>query len=349
MYRKLLVFLFSIPIYLTLVIIPAIPAALPTLGVSAFEAPDAARGQQIADVFLTDLARTNKLHLVERAQMDKAIKELALAQTGLVDAGSAARVGKLVGAQKLVVGSMVVQGTQVILTARLVDVATGRVEAGENIQGSADELFLLIHQLANRFHRRLTGEWIPSLMVDTSGPGGMKLEILQQIDPARWAHNPESPLQVVLEVNKGAGSTYKGDETLTMSFHVDIKDAGKWGQARECYVTIYDIDAQGKIYLLFPNHWVQDNKVTIGKVYKIPDDTYELGFVGDPGEERFVGIATRQPLDMVDGQKAKIQQEGVPEVNSSAHDFGTRGVVPKMKKLKPTDWGAGQVQFFREK
>ena len=73
------------------------------------------------------------------------------------------------------------------------------------------------------------------------------------------------------------------------------------------------------------------------------------GFVGDPGEERFLAIVTKQPLELVDGMPAKLKEQTIPTVNTSAKEFGTWGVVPKVKKLKATDWGVGQTFFFREK
>src|SRR5690349_20432680 len=61
------------------------PGGNSRLGVAVFDSVDPVRGRQIADIFLTDLGRTQRLPLVERSQLDKALKEIALTQTGLVD------------------------------------------------------------------------------------------------------------------------------------------------------------------------------------------------------------------------------------------------------------------------
>ena len=60
----------------------------------------------LADLLMTDLARSKELRVVDRLQLDALLRELDLAEAGRVDSLAAPRVGKLVGARHLVLGSL---------------------------------------------------------------------------------------------------------------------------------------------------------------------------------------------------------------------------------------------------
>ena len=68
--------------------------------------------------------------VLEASQMNKIASEHRLSMSGLVDAKKAIKVGKVLGAQYLIVGSVNATGSVFTLTARLVDVETGVVHSG---------------------------------------------------------------------------------------------------------------------------------------------------------------------------------------------------------------------------
>ena len=88
-----------------------------------------------------NLVSTGMFNMVERTRLDALIDEMQLGMTGLVDVGSAAKIGKLLGAQYIVLGSVTGLSTktktnsfsgnsyQVIahVYVRMVEVETGRV------------------------------------------------------------------------------------------------------------------------------------------------------------------------------------------------------------------------------
>lgn len=133
------------------------------LAVSDFSGNNPALCQAVTETVLTDLAKSRKLTLVERAQLRQALSELRLQRTGLSEAGDMARAGKIIGATHVVVGSVSINEQRVILNARVLDVRTGALYAGAavNTEGWSDELFALAHELANCLHHRLTGESLP--------------------------------------------------------------------------------------------------------------------------------------------------------------------------------------------
>jgi TolB-like protein len=144
----------------------------PVLAVSDFRGDHAALCQAVTETVLTDLAKSRKLTLVERAQLRQALNELRLQKTGLTETGDMARAGRIIGATHVVVGSISLNEQRVILNARVLDVRTGALYAGAavNTEGWSDELFALAHELANRLHHQLTGESLPGFVEPPSHP-----------------------------------------------------------------------------------------------------------------------------------------------------------------------------------
>lgn len=86
----------------------------------------------LAELLSTKLARRPELHLVERSQLDKAIKELGFSQSAFVDPSQAAKLGEMAGATVLLAGSIVKAGSQFAINMRLIDVTTGTVMLSES-------------------------------------------------------------------------------------------------------------------------------------------------------------------------------------------------------------------------
>lgn len=89
-------------------------------------------GLVVSDALVTALARDHRLPMVERAALGKILDEQALGQSGALDDGQAAAVGKLAGATALVVGTVAEAGDAFLVTVRALD-----VESAALIDGSA--------------------------------------------------------------------------------------------------------------------------------------------------------------------------------------------------------------------
>ena len=137
----------------------AAPASGISIAVADFSGADKELGRFLADTLLTDLAQSERLRMVERAEIGKALTELKLQSTGLAEPQDIKKVGRLLGADRLIVGSYLVRDGQMLINARLLDVRTGRVTSGgaANVTGNRDNVLPLVHQLAHRFHKRVTG------------------------------------------------------------------------------------------------------------------------------------------------------------------------------------------------
>jgi len=69
-------------------------------------------GTAAADILVTELGKTDRFILIERAKLDKLLNEQKLGQTGVVDPNTAARMGMVLGAAAIVTGAVSEFGTQ---------------------------------------------------------------------------------------------------------------------------------------------------------------------------------------------------------------------------------------------
>jgi TolB-like protein len=135
-------------------------AAPLTIAVADFTGPDPTTGKFIAESLLSDLSQSKLLQFVERSALKQALTELKLQDSGLVDPEKAKELGKLVSADSMIVGSYFIQGGQLIINARLVDLATGRIMigSGANASGNFRNVLPVVHQLAHLLHQNITGK-----------------------------------------------------------------------------------------------------------------------------------------------------------------------------------------------
>ncbi len=69
-------------------------------------------GSGVADVFIAEAYESQQFRITERAQIDKVLYEQDLAQTGRVNPATAAALGRIEGAELLVLGSVTEFGVQ---------------------------------------------------------------------------------------------------------------------------------------------------------------------------------------------------------------------------------------------
>jgi TolB-like protein len=107
-------------------------------------------GKGLQSMLTTDLAQASALTLIERARLQDIESELALGRSGMIDARTAARVGKLAGASHLLGGTFTVHGASMRIDARLFAVETGTVLLAEEITGEKEAFFELEKALVRK-------------------------------------------------------------------------------------------------------------------------------------------------------------------------------------------------------
>jgi len=99
----------------------------------------------ITDRLRTELLQTGKVRVLERAEMDKILKEQAFQRSGACDQSECAvEMGKLLSVDRMMVGSVGRIGTLYTLSARILDVRTGEVlfTATQDNEGRLEDLLV---------------------------------------------------------------------------------------------------------------------------------------------------------------------------------------------------------------
>jgi len=103
----------------------------------------------LAQMLITDLSKARDLQVVERLKLQTLLEELELGTTGVVDASSAPRVGKLIGARKLVKGGFTdLTEDDLRIDASLAETATTEISQVEEVTGKLNAFFQLEKDLA---------------------------------------------------------------------------------------------------------------------------------------------------------------------------------------------------------
>ncbi|MGH7495553.1 MAG: CsgG/HfaB family protein [bacterium] len=110
-------------------------------------------GKGLADILISDLGMLTKLKVVERERIQFILDEIQRSDATvngqrMADPEFAVRVGKLVGAQSMLVGSYLKFGNKLRLDTRLVKTETSEIIKTESVEGKPDEIFELSKKLA---------------------------------------------------------------------------------------------------------------------------------------------------------------------------------------------------------
>ena len=102
----------------------------------------------IQQMLLTELSQNGALRIVERSRLRELLEEQKLGTSGQVDANTAARVGKLVGARYVVTGVFIDLNGNFRLDGRIVDVETSEILKTAQVRDRRDNLYELLFDLA---------------------------------------------------------------------------------------------------------------------------------------------------------------------------------------------------------
>lgn len=91
-------------------------------------------GDIVSELLVTRLSGKENITIIERGQIDQIMNELKLSMLGLTEGSNAEKVGKLLGAEAMIVGSVSEVGDKFAIAARHVDVETGRVAFAREVQ-----------------------------------------------------------------------------------------------------------------------------------------------------------------------------------------------------------------------
>jgi curli biogenesis system outer membrane secretion channel CsgG len=96
-------------------------------------------GRFLSEELITRLYETKKFKVIERQQLNKIIAEQKLSLTGVVDPASAQKLGRVLGVDSIVFGSVSDLVKTLRINARLIGTETGEVFAAASIEIVKDE------------------------------------------------------------------------------------------------------------------------------------------------------------------------------------------------------------------
>lgn len=109
----------------------------------------------LQQMLITELSTNQALRVVERGRIKQLLEEQDLAAAGRVDANTAARIGKLVGARYVVLGGFIDFYGDFRIDARIVNVETGEIVRVEKVSDRRDRLYSLVVNLAGQLTKGL--------------------------------------------------------------------------------------------------------------------------------------------------------------------------------------------------
>src|SRR5208283_1785118 len=88
----------------------------------------------VSDILRTELLNTGLFRVLERGEMNAILKEQAFQQSGCTETACAVKIGQLLSANKMLVGTVGKLGEKYIISGRIVDVEKGELEFSDNVQ-----------------------------------------------------------------------------------------------------------------------------------------------------------------------------------------------------------------------
>lgn len=106
-------------------------------------------GDAAAETVTTKLAGVPQIVVVERSEILSVLDEQDFQRLDITDPRSAVRIGRVLGAERLVVGSFAQAGPEINFNVRIVDVKTAEVLNTANLTGQKHRIFDTLNDLAD--------------------------------------------------------------------------------------------------------------------------------------------------------------------------------------------------------
>jgi TolB-like protein len=102
----------------------------------------------LQQMLITEFAQNSQLRVVDRTSLNELLAEQDIGASGRVDEATASRIGKLVGAKYMILGSFTDLYGEMRLDTRIVDVETSEIEKAHYVRGEREGMFSLVVDLA---------------------------------------------------------------------------------------------------------------------------------------------------------------------------------------------------------
>ncbi len=129
-------------------------------------------GKGMAAMMTTDLAAVDEIQILERERLADVTREIDAQHSRYFDSTTAVKVGRLSGAQYIIVGSLAAVDPQVRIDTRIVRVENGAIVKTAKVSGKQEDFFDL--------QKRLTKQLVKDLDIALTPEDEAKLDARQQ-------------------------------------------------------------------------------------------------------------------------------------------------------------------------
>jgi hypothetical protein len=144
--------------------------------------------------------------------------------------------------------------------------------------------------------------------------------------------NDNASFTINLSVDR-KNKTFKVGDTMTVSFTT----------TKDCHLTLFNVDTTGKVQIIFPNQFQQDNFVKAGATYRIPQEgaTFVFKAQGPAGSELIKAVATVESVEVVKARDTK-PAGGIQQVMKS-QSFVAAAVDKALDKVDEKKWAEAEM------
>ena len=256
---------------------PITGTSIKRVGVSEFKPTSGAEvklGPYLADRVTAVLVQGGSVEVIERAKMDVILAEQSFGVSDLVDANSAQELGRLLGIQAFVVGSYTVMDKNIEISARLVDVGTGKMLAAATAKMKKDkDAASLLEPMVAEAPLQLEASLLVQRKTEKGWEGVMVPE----------------------------GGTLHSKDNIKVFFRTN----------EDCYVYILSFGSSGVADRLFPNAQVNlSNRIQGHVEYYVPPGEDWFWLDENTGTETMFVVASYKPLSDIDKLLVEMDNAG---------------------------------------
>lgn len=246
-----------------------------------------ALGEVVSEWFITSIVKTGRFEVVERNQLNKILQEQKLGLTGIIDQKTASKIGKVLGADAIITGSIVKLKDSVEINSRVVNAQNGSIIAAENVQAySEDVLRATMDQLTSRImiNFPLTGYIVnrtDNIITLDLGQGsglqaGTEFEVFREGEVVK--HPKTGKILDIRHIYTGKVRITQVDQNIAEGEILEEKNGGiQYGQQVKSAATSKPGKSQSTAKLFTPPKTIVKNAVKIKKPNygKISLDTFD--------------------------------------------------------------------------
>ena len=181
-------------------------------------------GKGVADLLITDLAGNAAIRVVERSRVEALLQEQNLTRGGSVDAATAVRLGRILGARHMITGAFMHTGKQVVLTVRTIDVETSVISNPQRVQQDTDDVLGLVGQLSARLASTMKLPPVERRTGDAGAHPGAVQAGTEVAAGSQRSRKPKLDLRTALLYSRALQAQDAGDRSTAVELYNQVLD-----------------------------------------------------------------------------------------------------------------------------